>query len=105
MADEILVRFWDAADENFSLAPHDGERLIARSTDMALLPYARYEVFDTQEDVPGGVEDPAYRRRVLTAGLAFKPHPNVILKAEREERRNDAHTEVSQWNVGLGYLF
>ena len=73
--------------------------------DLALLPYARYEVFDTQENVPGGIENPEYRRRVLTLGLELKPHPNVVLKAEREERRNDAHTEVSQWNIALGYMF
>ena len=42
---------------------------------------------------------------MLTLGLEFKPHPNVVLKAEREERRNDAHTDVSQWNIALGYLF
>ncbi len=79
--------------------------LLARGSDLALFPYARYEVFDTQENVPGGIENPEYRRRVLTLGLELKPHPNVVLKVEREERRNDAHTEVSQWNIALGYMF
>jgi hypothetical protein len=70
-----------------------------------LLPYARYERYDTQDDVPGGVENLANERTVLTAGAAFKPHPNVVLKADYQHRHNEAETGVSQWNAQLGYMF
>jgi len=78
---------------------------VAPGSRFALAPYARIERFDTQDDVTGAAEDPANRRRVVIAGLAFKPHPQVVVKSDREWRRNDAGTETSQWNAALGYLF
>ncbi|HEY2954680.1 MAG TPA: hypothetical protein VGK89_05480 [Candidatus Eisenbacteria bacterium] len=72
----------------------------------ALIPYLRYEEYATQQEVAApGWEDPANHGNVLTLGAAFKPHPNVVLKLDREERRNDARTETSQWSAALGYLF
>ena len=71
----------------------------------AFAPYLRWETYDTQEDVPGGSEDPALERAVLTAGAAFRPHPNVVVKADRQWRSNEAETETSQWNLAVGYLF
>jgi hypothetical protein len=72
----------------------------------SLSPYARFESYDTQEDVPSGAtENPALARRIVTAGLALKPHPNVVVKADRAWRHNDADNEVSAWNASVGYLF
>ena len=70
-----------------------------------LTPYARYETYDTQNDVPGGTESPANERRVFTAGAAFTPHPQVVLKVDREQRHNETDTELGQWNMAVGYLF
>ena len=84
---------------------YDVMPLVSPGTRYGLLPYARYERFDTQEDVPGGSESPANQRTTITAGLGLKPHPNVILKLDRQLRRNQANTETSQWNAALGYLF
>ncbi len=74
-------------------------------TPYGMLPYLRFERSDTQDDVPGGSENPANDRLTLTTGLALKPHPNVILKMDHQQRRNEARTEVSQWNAAVGYLF
>ncbi|HTK32232.1 MAG TPA: hypothetical protein VL332_09730 [Candidatus Saccharimonadaceae bacterium] len=74
-------------------------------THYALLPYARFERWSTQQNVPGGREDPANQRRAIVVGTAFKPHPNVSLKAERELLRDNARTSTARWNVALGYLF
>jgi hypothetical protein len=71
----------------------------------ALLPYVRWESYDTQNGVPGGTENPALERAVWTAGAAFRPHPNVIVKADRQWRNNQADTAFDQWNVALGYMF
>ena len=61
-----------------------------------LIPYARYERYDTQDDVPGGVENPALERTVATFGAAFHPHPNVVFKADRQDRQNEAeHRDLS----------
>ena len=70
-----------------------------------LLPYGRYERYDTQDDVPGGIEDPAFERTLLTLGAAFQPHSNVVLKADRQERKDQADTGTSQWNIAVGYSF
>lgn len=78
---------------------------ISPGTRYALSPYARFERYDTQDEVPGGAENPANERTTITAGLEFRPHPNVAVKADRESRRNQAETETSSWNVALGYLF
>ena len=73
---------------------------------MGLLPYLRYEVTDTQDDVAApGIEDPALHHTIVTAGFAFRPDPNVVLKVDREQRQNEARTETSQWNLAIGYLF
>jgi hypothetical protein len=121
----VLVRGWldDAADLSDHLGLAGSDRL-GRSfwgyyveaafdvlplaypgTRYGLLPYARFERTDTQDDVPGGGEDPANDRSTLTTGLGIKPHPNVILKLDHQQRRNQARTEVDQWNVAIGYLF
>jgi len=43
--------------------------------------------------------------RQWTAGLVFKPIPQVVVKLDEQWRRNAAHTGVSQFNVALGYEF
>lgn len=71
-----------------------------------VIPYARYEEYDTQEGVIApGAENPAYAHRIVTAGAALKPHPNVVLKADREWRHNEADRERDRWSLALGYLF
>ena len=52
---------------------------------------------DTQDEVEGGSESDALERTILTFGLAVKPHPNVVLKADREQRSNKADTETGRW--------
>jgi len=79
--------------------------LLMPGTAYALAPYARYEMLDTQESVPGGTENPAHEQTVLTFGAAFRPHPNVVLKGERQQRGNEAETATSQWNLQVGWLF
>jgi hypothetical protein len=69
-------------------------------------PFLRYEVLDTQSEVPRGYEaDPANDRKVLTLGVGVKPIPNVILKADYQHRSNEEDTDANQFNLGLGYLF
>jgi hypothetical protein len=86
-------------------AAYDVLPLTNPNTRRVLEPYFRYEMIDTQSKVPGGMEDPENKRTVLTIGAAFRPHPNVVAKVDRQLRRNDARTATSQWNVALGYMF
>ena len=86
-------------------ASYDLLSRLAPGSRYGLLPYVRWENYDTQNGVPGGSEDPALERTVWTAGAAFRPHPNVIVKADRQWRSNQADTGTDQWNVAFGYMF
>jgi hypothetical protein len=74
-----------------------------------LLLYVRYERTDTQAG-PGSPIDawgnqPTNDRTTVTAGLGLKPHPNVMVKLDRQRRTTEAETGLSQWNAAIGYLF
>jgi hypothetical protein len=86
-------------------AAYDVLPLMRPGTRWALQPYARWETLDTQEDVPGGSDNPALAHALFTGGAALRPHPNVVVKADREWRNNDADTGTGQWNLAVGYLF
>jgi hypothetical protein len=80
--------------------------LATRSSARQLIPYVRWEEYDTQDSVPPGfVEDPARDVESLTLGLAFKPIDQVILKADWQDYENGAGTATDQLNVALGYIF
>ncbi len=80
--------------------------LLSPAKSVSLTPFVRYEDYNTQDSVPDGyVADPANDRRVITWGLDFKPIPQIVLKIDYQDYRNQATTGVNQWNVGLGYLF
>jgi hypothetical protein len=66
----------------------------------------RYESVNTQESVPTGFAiSPATERTVTVIGAAFKPIPNIVLKADYQMHKNEAKTGLNQFNVALGYLF
>ncbi len=73
---------------------------------MALVPFARYEAWDTQAAVPDGyARNPGNDVTQWTAGLVFKPIPQVVLKVDGQWRKNAARTGVNQFNAALGYEF
>jgi hypothetical protein len=79
--------------------------LVPRSR-MSLIPFARYEAWDTQASVPDGYSrNPENDVTQWTAGVVFKPIPQVVLKFDGQWRKNAAGTGVNQLNVALGYEF
>jgi hypothetical protein len=89
--------YLQAAFDVLSLAP---------GSKASLLPFVRYEQYDTQASVPAGYErNPENDRRELTLGLAFKPIDRITLKADWQQRHNAAKTGVDQFNLALGYIF
>ena len=71
-----------------------------------LIPYVRYERFNTQAEVPEGFSaDPANERSILVLGAAWKPITRVALKGDYQVHRNQADTGVNQFSLALGYLF
>jgi hypothetical protein len=72
----------------------------------ALLPFVRYERFDTQARVPAGyARNPENDANVWTIGVAFKPIEQLVFKADWQRRESRASTGVNQWNAALGYVF
>lgn len=79
---------------------------LAPRSEISLRPYARYEEYDTQDGINApGAEDPAYHHTITTAGFAVAPHPNVVIKADRQWRHNEARTGVGQWDLAVAYGF
>ncbi|MGH9369206.1 MAG: hypothetical protein ACRD3M_16210, partial [Thermoanaerobaculia bacterium] len=77
-----------------------------RLPEAALLPFARYERYDTQQRVPAGfAANPANDVTLWTFGAMFTPIPQIALKADYQSYRNEARTGISQWNLSLGWLF
>jgi hypothetical protein len=75
-------------------------------TEHQLIPYARYEDLNTQDQVPEGFSaNPATDQRILSVGAAWKPITNLVVKADYQFRGNQANTGVDQLNVSIGYLF
>jgi len=76
------------------------------SSRMTLIPFARYEAWNTQASVPDGyARNPENDVTQWTVGLVFKPIPQVVVKCDGQWRKNAARTGVNQFNAALGYEF
>ncbi len=76
------------------------------ATEHELIPYLRYERFDTQYRVPVGfAANPANDVTVTTFGVSYKPILNVALKLDYNWIENEARTGVNQFNIALGFMF
>ena len=72
----------------------------------SLVPFARWESYDTQAAVPSGfARNPANEIEVLTVGVNWKPIEQLIFKADWQDVKNGAGTGVDQFNLALGYIF
>jgi thiamine biosynthesis lipoprotein ApbE len=75
-------------------------------TGQSLMPFVRWEEYDTQAEVPAGfLSDPANDVEILTAGIAWQPNAQIIFKLDFMDVDNGAGTGVDQINVALGYVF
>ena len=72
--------------------------------DYDLAPFVRFEKFNTQQQVASGFSaDPLNDERVITAGLNFRIHPQVVLKADYQKYKTD--NTKDRFNLGVGYVF
>lgn len=79
---------------------------VTNNAGVALTPYLRYEVVDTQNKMPAGFPRSLSTDNIyVTAGVELKPIPNVVVKIDHAWVSNDADTGINQFNVNLGYAF
>lgn len=72
--------------------------------DASLTPFARYEAFDTQAEMPSGIAaDAANADKEVTAGFALKPMTQISFKADYQKYLD--HGGNDRFNLGLGYMF
>jgi len=71
-----------------------------------LVPYLRIEQLDTQARVPDGYQShPANDQKIRTYGVAWKPLPQIVFKADYQDVSNRAGTGVDQFNLLLGFVY
>lgn len=71
-----------------------------------LAPFVRVEYVDTQFEVPSGFsanENNSYW--LFTPGVTFKPHPNVVLKAEYRNFNPRSGSRPDEFSLGFGFAF
>ena len=79
---------------------------LLKGSKQALIPYVRYERIDANQSVVAGVaKDASQDRTLLTTGVAYKPIPQVALKADWTRDENRARTGRDQFSLALGYTF
>lgn len=76
------------------------------ATELAIIPYVRYERVNTQHRIPAGfTRDLSRDGTFRTLGVEVKPIPNVVIKTDYQWVTNAADTGRNQFNVNLGYAF
>jgi hypothetical protein len=71
-----------------------------------LLVFLRLETYDTQAKVPKGYDkNPALDVDELTAGLTYRPIPQLVFKTDLQLRDRRLGLDEVQWNLGFGYMF
>ncbi len=95
---DVLGGYLEAAYDVFSVIFPGG--------DQGLSPFVRYENLDTHKSVgPGFTRDPAQARQLVTAGLHYRPIPNVVVKADYQHVFPLAGSQRSSVNLGVGFVF
>ncbi|AYF45292.1 MULTISPECIES: hypothetical protein [Halobacteriovorax] len=81
---------------------------ITHSKTYTIMPYVRYESYNTQDDVDAtvGVADKANDRTNLTAGVMYKPLDKVSFKADYTKYENASNVGESEaFNFGIGWEY
>lgn len=79
-----------------------------RKTTTRLIPFVRYENFDTQFSVDSGIsKNPESHRQVWISGINFHPTNGVVLKADYQWIKTDliGDPATRAFNLGIGYMF
>jgi hypothetical protein len=78
---------------------------LCESSEAELLPFVRYERYNTQAAVTGFTANPAYDRDEVTVGATLKPTYNTAVKIDYQFLGTAAGTDAKLLNIGIGYHF
>jgi hypothetical protein len=87
-------------------AGYDLLRLIAPATDQSVTLFGRYDYVNTQAAVAAGLTpDDAFIRHVVTAGLVYRPIPQIALKGDYRRHEFGAGPGYNELAAGLAWMF
>jgi len=90
----------------YAEAAYDVLPLLLPDTKMALEPFYRYERIDTQSEAADGFQQNGNLDRTFhVVGLQYKPHPQVVLKADYRDISSDDGKVADEFQVAFGYVF
>jgi hypothetical protein len=96
-----------AATGYIAEAGYDVMRLFAVES-IALVPFLRWESYDSMAEVTGDVFDnPRWERDVITAGINFLPFEDLVFKAQYSQRTLGIPDENIErtFSLGIGFEF
>lgn len=82
--------------------------LIANNTKHDLIPFIRYEYYNTHQKVySDAIKNPAYDRSDITFGISFKVVEGAVVKADYQIINNQIENSqsVNMFNMGIGIWF
>ncbi|HKX45995.1 MAG TPA: hypothetical protein VJP77_04785 [Planctomycetota bacterium] len=92
----------------YALAAYDVLPLVFSDTRASLEPYFRYERLDTQNEMPAGyLRNEKYVQDIYTAGLHFRPIPQLVFKLDYQNVRpeSDPDDVADVVRFAAGYVF
>lgn len=75
-------------------------------TNQAILPFVRYEQFNTHASVEGELEaDPNLDRTDIVFGMTYRPIPQVSFKIDYAMSDSAGEDTDDKWDLGVGWMF
>jgi len=85
---------------------YDIMNLLFPESEKSLMPFFRFEYYDTQRDLPSGFDtDKSKQVKIYTAGLQFKPISQVVVKIDYRNRQTENGGLSDELNMGIGLAF
>jgi len=86
-------------------AAYDVLTLADKTYKTSVLPFIRYEKFDTHARVDQIEKNEAFNRQEITAGISWRHQQSVSFKADYQWIKNGLNEKMQQLNLGVGVWF
>ncbi|MFO1419257.1 MAG: hypothetical protein U1E83_11415 [Methylotetracoccus sp.] len=90
----------------YAEAAYDVVPLIWPTSTQFFAPFFRFERFDTIATAPRGFQDNGFwDRTIYQVGLTYKPHPNIVVKADYRNIGVRSGAVPNDFNLGVGFIY